>query len=165
MAYPDFDDPMYEKLRDLSAELFLPNLQLIPPNTISLLMTNPPFIESYMVGLNHEFGTRAAVARVSDRPARQLLPAVLGRARPDRAAADARSRRNSSRQMYQDIVPLDTLADAPRARHAQAAERPKTGDLVLTIRGELLKKYPNTLVYAQKAHMARNRIRGAAIRR
>jgi hypothetical protein len=28
---------------------------------------------------------------------------------------------------------------------------------VLTIRGELLKKYPNTLVYAQKAHMARNK--------
>ena len=47
---------MYEKLRDLSAELFLPNLKLIPPDTITLLKTNPPFIESYMVGLNHEFG-------------------------------------------------------------------------------------------------------------
>ncbi len=56
MAYPDFDDPMYEKLRDLSAELFLPNIGLIPPDTITLLKTNPPFIESYMVGLNHEFG-------------------------------------------------------------------------------------------------------------
>jgi len=56
MAYPDFSDPMYEKLRDISSELFLPNLQLIPPNTISLLVTNPEFIESYMTGLNHEFG-------------------------------------------------------------------------------------------------------------
>src|SRR5262245_8989914 len=56
MAYPDFEDPMYEKLRDISSELLLPNLNLIPPNTISLLNTNPVFIESYMVGLNHEFG-------------------------------------------------------------------------------------------------------------
>jgi hypothetical protein len=56
MAYPDFEDPMYEKLRDISSELLIPNLNLIPPNTISLLVTNPPFIESYMVGLNHEFG-------------------------------------------------------------------------------------------------------------
>src|SRR5881275_1995457 len=56
MAYPDFPDPMYEKLRDISSELFLPNLELVPPNTISLLVTNPEFIEAYMTGLNHEFG-------------------------------------------------------------------------------------------------------------
>src|SRR5262249_45843215 len=56
MAYPDFDDPMYEGLRDISPELLLPNIELIPQNTITLLDTNPPFIESYMVGLNCEFG-------------------------------------------------------------------------------------------------------------
>ena len=37
------------------------------------------FIEAYMVGLNHEMARAAAVERVPDRPARQLLPAVLGR--------------------------------------------------------------------------------------
>src|SRR5207248_2826469 len=56
MAYPDFPDPMYERLRDISSELFLPNLELVPPNTISLLVTNPEFIDAYMTGLNHEFG-------------------------------------------------------------------------------------------------------------
>jgi hypothetical protein len=30
MAYPDFEDPMYEKLRDISSELLIPNLHLIP---------------------------------------------------------------------------------------------------------------------------------------
>ena len=79
MAYPDIKKPMYEPLRDISADFFVPNLNLIPPNTISLMVQNQPFIEAYMVGLNHEFGARAPVARVSDRPARKLLPAVLGR--------------------------------------------------------------------------------------
>src|SRR5262249_21706099 len=36
-------------------------------------------------------------------------------------------------------------------------KRPVKKSLVLTIRGELLKKYPNTLVYAQKAHIARDK--------
>ncbi len=34
--------------------------------------------------------------------------------------------------------------------------RPPGDQVVLTIRGDLLKKYPNTLVYAQKAHLARD---------
>ena len=55
MAYPEIDIPMYEPLKKLSDELFLPNLNLIPQNTITLLETNQSFIEAYMVGLNHEF--------------------------------------------------------------------------------------------------------------
>ncbi len=54
-AYPTFDLPMYKPLADYSAELFLPNINFIDQNSISLLETNQKFIESYMVGLNHEF--------------------------------------------------------------------------------------------------------------
>ena len=46
---------MYEDLKRISDELFLPNVQLIEQNSMTLLETNQPFIESYMVGLNHEF--------------------------------------------------------------------------------------------------------------
>lgn len=55
MAHPVINDPMYQPLRDISSELLIPNLHLIPNNTITLLETNPRFIEAYMVGLNHEF--------------------------------------------------------------------------------------------------------------
>jgi hypothetical protein len=51
---PDFPEAMYAPLRDISKELLLPNVELIPNNTITLLKTNQKFIESYMVGLNHE---------------------------------------------------------------------------------------------------------------
>ena len=54
MNYPQFDLPMYKPLSDLSKEYFLPNINLIEQNSITLLETNQKFIESYMVGINHE---------------------------------------------------------------------------------------------------------------
>jgi hypothetical protein len=151
MAYPDFDDPMYEKLRDLSSELFLPNIGLIPPDTITLLRTNPPFIESYMVGLNHEFG-RELLWREYPTDQRgsyfRQFWSVKGLVVPQTNLTP-----EQQKAMYRDIAPLDTWTTASELGHHPAPERPKTGDLVLTVRGELLKKYPNTLIYAQKAHL------------
>ena len=51
---PRVPGPMYEPLRDMSQDWLLPGLDKVPPNTITVLETNPRFIESYMVGLNHE---------------------------------------------------------------------------------------------------------------
>lgn len=154
MAYPDFPDPMYEKLRDISSELFLPNLKLIPPNTISLLETNPEFIESYMTGLNHEFGrellwreyptdTRGSYFRqfwdvkgiIADDPG--LTPEQLA-------------------ERYKDIILLDQWPLASALGAHRNPQRPQGKQLVLLIRGELLKKYPNTIVFAQKAHIFRD---------
>ena len=55
MGYPKINTAMYEALKKISDELFLPNIQRIEHNSITLLETNQKFIESYMVGLNHEF--------------------------------------------------------------------------------------------------------------
>lgn len=155
MAYPDFPDPMYEKLRDISSELFLPNLKIIPPNTISLLETNPEFIESYMVGLNHEFGrellwreyptdTRGSYFRqfwdvkgiIADDPG--LTPEQLA-------------------ERYKDIIPLDQWPLASPLGTHRNPQRPQGKQLVLVVRGELLKKYPNTIIFAQKAHIFRDK--------
>jgi len=155
-AYPDFDDPMYEKLRDLSAELFLPNIKLIPPDTITLLKTNPPFIEAYMVGLNHEFG-RELLWREYPTDQRgsyfRQFWSVRGLVVPP---PDSTVTAEQLKAMYRDIAPIDEWTTPSVLGTHKPSERPRTGDLVLTVRGELLKKYPNTLIYAQKAHMARN---------
>ncbi len=154
LAYPDFDDPMYEKLRDLSAELFLPNIKLIEPDTITLLKTNTAFIESYMVGLNHEFG-RELLWREYPTDQRcssfRQFWSVRGLVVPKPALTP-----EEVKAMYRDIVPIDTWPSASNLGTHKPPQRPQSGDLVLTVRGELLKKYPNTLIYAQKAHMARN---------
>jgi len=55
MWSPEFPQPMYEPLRDISHDLLLPGVEKIPQNTLGLLETNRRFLESYMCGCNHEF--------------------------------------------------------------------------------------------------------------
>lgn len=151
MAYPDFEDPMYKKLTDISDELFLPNLKLIPNNTISLLEINPKFIESYMVGLNHEMGRELLWREypTDERGSyfRQFWD-VSGIISP---ASSNGSVTATDSEQYKDIKPLHTwttnsLLGDHNNRNVQAGEQ-----VVLVIRGDLLKKYPNTIIFAQKA--------------
>lgn len=151
MAYPDFPDAMYEKLRDISTELFLPNLQLIPPNTISLLITNPEFIESYMTGLNHEFGRELLWREypTDERGSyfRQFwdVKGII--------AEDTGLSAEELADVYKDIEPLDEWTTPSHLGTHRNKKRPQGKQLVLVVRGELLKKYPNTIIYAQKAHI------------
>jgi hypothetical protein len=147
MAYPVFDVPMYKPLSDLSAELFLPNLSLIPNNSMTLLETNQSFIEAYMVGLNHEMARellwneyptdqRGSYFRQFWDVSLQLPP------RPS----------DADKEKLRDIPELhkwklDTALGSHDARAAKGAK----ALLVLAIRGELLKRYPTAVIYAQRA--------------
>ena len=150
MAYPKIDLPMYEPLKAISAELFLPNINLIPPNSITLIETNQKFIESYMVGLNHEF-------------ARKLLwrefPADQ-RGSYFRQFWDTRGARNTDnlspaalKEKLYDIPELHRWAlNSNLGDHNHRATLESTGEeAVLVIRGELLKRYPTAVIYAHHA--------------
>ena len=154
MAYPDFDDPMYERLRDLSSELLLPNLQLIPPNSITLLETNQAFIEAYLTGLNHEFGKELLWREYpTDRRGsyfRQFWDVRGIIAEPPDEPPEVVSERGK------DITPLDSWPSTSLLGSHRNPLRPPGRQVVLTVRGDILKKYPNTLIYAQKAHVARD---------
>jgi hypothetical protein len=161
MAYPVFDRPMYEPLVALSDELFLPNLQLIPENSITLLEPNRRFLESYLVGLNHEM-------------ARELLWREYPtdqRGTPFRQFWDVREPLRMigdtpiNRETLRDIPPLHSWGASSLLGdhdHRQPpGENPRS--LVLVIRGELLKRYPNAVIYAHRA--AWTRTDGGAIDR
>jgi hypothetical protein len=153
MAYPDMEDPMYKKLTDISDEAFLPNLKFIDNNTISLLKTNPKFIESYMVGLNHEMG-RELLWREYPTDQRgsyfRQFWDVSGIISP--SSPDATLTANEKAQ-FKNITPLHTWTENELLgkHNNRESETEDDQQLVLTIRGDLLKKYPNTLVFAQKA--------------
>jgi hypothetical protein len=154
-AYPVFDLPMYRPLLDISAELFLPNLNLIEPNSVTLLETNQPFIEAYMVGLNHEFARellwreyptdqRGSYFRQFWDVSAYLDPAPS-------AGADAQ------REKLRDIPPLHRWSRSSRLGDHDNREvaGSRENEAVLTIRGELLKKYPNAVIYAHRARWQR----------
>jgi hypothetical protein len=154
MAYPKIDLPMYEPLKAISAELFLPNLNLIPANSITLIETNQKFIESYMVGLNHEF-------------ARKLLWREYPtdqRGSYFRQFWDARSYRDSDnltaeqlKEKLYDIPELHRWAPASNLgdHNNRATPGEKGEEAVLVIRGELLKRYPTAVIYAHRAQWTR----------
>ena len=102
MAYPEIDTPMYRPLVDISAELFLPNLELIEPDSITLLETNQRFIEAYLVGLNHEFARELLWREYPTDQRGTLLPPVLGRVDATVTAGDD----EALRERLRDIPPL-----------------------------------------------------------
>ena len=62
MAAPSFPQPMYAPLRDLSVQYVMPGADLIPAESVGLVLTNPAFIEAYMVGLSHELARQLLFA-------------------------------------------------------------------------------------------------------
>jgi hypothetical protein len=147
MAYPVFDLPMYKPLSALSSELFLPNINLLPPNSITLLESNQRFIESYMVGLNHEM-------------ARELLwheyptdqRGSYFRQFWDVTLQLPASPTPADREKLRDIPELHTWSrHSALGTHDARAHGGQQALLVLVIRGELLKRYPTAVIYAQKS--------------
>ena len=86
---PEFDQPMYDGLRDVAPQLLLPGVDHVPPDTVALLETTPRLIEAYMVGLNHEMSRELLWREFPADLRGHAVPPVLGR----RAASRARPRR------------------------------------------------------------------------
>ena len=140
VASADLPQPMYVPLREISQDLILPGVEKVPQNTLGLLLTNTRFVESYMVGINHsltaELRWRSAPTGMRTTWARQFWePLNLSP-----AAAEA----------AKDIAPVRNWARALGANAGNGGQ----GALVLLVRGELLKKYPNTVIYAVKGDAA-----------
>jgi hypothetical protein len=150
MAYPEIDEPMYKPLADHSAELFLPNINFIAENSISLLETNQKFIESYMVGLNHEFARELLWREYpTDQRGsyfRQFWEAQ-GYHDDEQLSAEA------LKEKLKDIPPIHRWLKRSGLGDHDHRELPGENEeeVVLVIRGELLKRYPNAIIYAHRA--------------
>lgn len=150
MVYPEIDLPMYEPLKEISSELFLPNIQLVENNSITLLETNQKFIESYMVGLNHEFA-RELLWREYPTDQRGSYFRQFWDVRDFLAEAGVDP--EALRERLRDIPELHhwDVNTALGAHDHREAQGDKEEELVLVIRGELLKKYPTAVIYAHRA--------------
>ena len=139
MDSPVFPQPMYEALRDLSQDYLLPGLEHVPANTVTLLGTNPRFVESFMVGLNaemsHEMLWRNYPTDQRSTYFRQFWDTSVGTHEPDLDA-------------------ISTWGDRALGQNTPGSG----GKLVLLIRGELLKRYPNSVIYAVAAEPKNGRL-------
>ncbi len=130
MAYPTFPVAAYEYLARYDRTRFCPGVDEIPPDSVTLLETNPRFIASFMVGLNHETNRE-----------------LLWRGYP------TDSRGTPFRHFWARLdgnTDIDPIHGWRTGDLAHQTTDPK-GNLVLLLRGDLLRRYPNTIVLAMRA--------------
>jgi len=128
LARPVFPQPTWELLRDRFPEHLLPGLEHVPPNTVSLMRTNPRFVEAFLIGLNHELGRE-----------------LLWREYPfdQRSTAFRRFWAAAGRDDIDPIEKWNRTADL-----GETLTGGRDGQLVLLVRGDLLRRYPSTVIYA-----------------
>jgi hypothetical protein len=134
LAYPTFDDPLFEPLRLISQDYVLPNLADLPPESIALMEPNTRFIESLMAGACTEM-------------ARDLLW--------NEYPTDQRGTYFARFWDPRDAGPANPAADIT-ALHTWGGDlgthAVRSGNLlVLVVRAALLVKFTDTIVFAQQA--------------
>jgi hypothetical protein len=131
MDSPKFPQPMYEALRDISQDFLFPGLERVPTNTVTLLEPNPKFVESFLVGLNAE-----------------MAHELLWRNYPtDQRGTYFHQFWDTEDAKDEDIAAITEWRDRKLGDNSPNS----SGALVLLIRGELLRRYPNTVIYAVPA--------------
>ncbi|MGH1488512.1 MAG: hypothetical protein ACRBK7_03825 [Acidimicrobiales bacterium] len=132
MASPQFPTPLHQALADKSRDHFLPGIGDLPPNSFVIVETNNRFVESFLVGANHEMNHE-----------------LLWREYPT-------DRRGTPFQHFwnrfdgsPDIDEIHTWNPPQSIGENQLGGL--GNQIVLLIRAELLQHYPNTIIYAAPA--------------
>jgi hypothetical protein len=121
--------------------MLLPGMDLVPSNTIALLKTNPALIEAYMVGLNHEM-SRELLWRGFPTDQRGTYFRQFWD-----AGGDELPTTDAQREARFDITRITSWA-ADSLLGSHSARGSAVGQMVLLIRGDLLRRYPRAMVYA-----------------
>jgi hypothetical protein len=139
---PRFTDPMYERVRALSVDYLVPGVGSVPNNTLSLLEINPAYIEAFLVGLNHEMSRELRWRE---------YPAALGQTWFQHFFD------NVDPVGAVDVRPIDSwTATAPLGHeygqaHGVEPDEDDAAGLVVLIKADLIRKYPDVRVYAVPA--------------
>jgi hypothetical protein len=134
MAAPHIDKPMYRPLAGVSHDYLLPGIEFLENNGITLMEENRCFIEAHMVGLNHEM----------------ILELVWQHFPTDKRGTVFRYFWDPTPSPGED--PQPDIRDIHRWRSALCGNRAsaKGANLVLVIKGDLIRRYPGTIIYAVK---------------
>lgn len=141
MAAPTFTEPAFRLLAELDEEYLLPGAESIPANSMGTLATNPEFIEAFMTGLNHEMARELQWHRFpTDRRGTYFRRFWNRKGAPGLDPHD--------HEAMADIEPIHTWTGDALGENSPGDDE---ATVVLLIKGELLRRYPTTDVFAVKA--------------
>jgi len=137
---PRFTDPMYERVRALSVDYLVPGVGAVPNNVAALLEVNPAYIDAFLAGLNHEMSRELRWREYPADLSQTWFQRFFDRVDPPGSV---------------DIRPIADWGDAQQlgdeyARQGDTGPAPAPG-LVLLIKADLIRKFPDVRVYAVPA--------------
>lgn len=141
---PFYNDPTYEPLSKAAPDIFIPNLDLIKPDSFVLLQSNSAFIEAYLTGMNHELASEFLWRGY---PAD--MNATFFRRFWDKSDSPSAAGDNSDIDFIRNWNPANGLGK-------NGPPGSIVNPLVFVIKAELVKNYPNLVVYAQKGKLTNN---------
>jgi hypothetical protein len=141
---PAYADPLYELLVQIDPELLLPGVGEIPKDTVALATMNPAFVEAFLLGANDELRREFMWREVPVELADTWLKTFWA---PTAAAAT-------------DITAIETWSSGALGSHRPAGAIEPESVLVLLIKGDLLRRYPRTLIYAIPSIWKKNEASG-----
>lgn len=142
MAWPKLPEPLYERLAKWDRNAFMPGVDGIPQDLVMLVRVNQHFIDSFMAGanceMNRELLWRGFPTDLRGTPFQRFWGRVQIGPAPflPLIALD-------------DMQPMHLWGAQPLGKRSD----PIGGDpdrVALLVRGQLLRRYPNTAVYAWK---------------
>ncbi len=135
MAAPAFPQPLYRPLYEISADWILAGFDDLAQDSATVARVNERFIEAFLAGANDEMG-------------RTLL---FNEYPTDQRGSYFRQFWDVS-AVEQPLPDINPIAAWPKtAALGSNSSRPTPDALVLLVRAELLRRYPNLVVYAVKA--------------
>jgi hypothetical protein len=139
MAAPDIPIPAVQYLLQFFPDLLLPASNNFPANTLSLAAVNHHFVEAFMLGLNHAFAGE-----------------LLWRGYPtDQKGTYFKSFWRRHGGIQPDIEPIHQWPSQSALGQHQPNHIPRPA-LILVVKGDLLRQYPDVVLYAQRAQFGPN---------
>jgi hypothetical protein len=140
MAWPHLRNAFYRDLADYDKNAFMPGVDDLPQDLIMLVQVNQYFIDAVMAGANFEMN-------------RELLwrgfPTDLRGTPFQRFWGRARFKSLTDVELLNDMEPMHQWRAQPLGKRTD--ENMVDPDrIALLVRGQLLRRYPNTAVYAWK---------------
>jgi hypothetical protein len=143
IAGPTFTKAFYESVKAVSQDWILPGVDQAEPNTASLVLTNQAAVEAFMVGGNHEM---SRTLLYNEYPT-DLRFTYFRQFWDSRTAPGA----GASPEDFLDIKPIHTWGNTNLGDNTSRKQPAGEDDVVLFVRGEVLLRYPNTIIYAVPA--------------
>jgi hypothetical protein len=130
---PQFPRPMS---RALTPQQILPGVDKVPNEIAAMLVTNPRFVEAYMVGLNDETRRELAWRQYPVDPTATFFS-----------------------NFWSDVADIPPIATWSANNHLGTSADTHDAQVVLLIRGEVLRRYPNAVISAVPAVMGSDNLR------